>query len=343
MADVDSTRRNALISRLRRQAERLDALERRIAELELERTILLDTSGRLNQELAMHKQVKEEWNWFFDNSLDLMCLASIDGYFKRINQTFIDTLGYSSEELISRPFIDFVHPDDISTTQAELQKLSEGIDCVSFENRYRDKSGNWHWLSWRCPAISSSISSLYAIARDITDFKKQEADILYLATHDVLTGLGNRAAFEQELVRAIARIERNAIGHIVLFMIDLDGFKEVNDTYGHAAGDELLRQIGARFVAMTRQSDLVCRLGGDEFVWLAEGLATIDVASFATRILTVCRQPIVIEGTSVSISCSIGSSIFPDLAHDAKTLLIQADKALYRVKKAGKSDHCRYE
>ena len=343
MPEITPAKQNALVARLKIQAERLSALERRIAELEHERGLLLDSSGRLSQELAMYKQVKEEWNWFFDNSIDLMCLASTDGFFKRVNQTFIDTLGYSSAELISRPFIEFVHPDDVSMTQTELQKLGSGIDCVNFENRYRDRSGNWHWLSWRCPAISPSISCLYAIATDITDFKRQEADILYLATHDTLTGLTNRAVFEQELARAIARIERGALGQIVLFMIDLDGFKAINDTYGHAAGDEVLRQIGARFAAMKRQNDLVCRLGGDEFVWLTEGPATIDAASVATRILEACRQPLDIDGTAVSISCSIGSSIFPVIAPDAKALLMQADKALYQVKKSGKSDYRRYE
>jgi len=331
------------LAMLRAQAERLEALERRIAELESERSTLLEASDRLNAELARQRQIKEEWDWFFDHSLDLLCLAGSDGYFKRVNRAFVATLGFTAEELISRPFIDFVHPDDVSMTLQELGGLTLGADSVHFENRYRDAKGNWHWLAWRCPAPSSSNASLYAIARDVTENKRTEAEVLFLATHDVLTGLANRVAFESELVNAMARASRNPAAQIVFFIIDLDGFKSVNDTYGHVAGDELLRQIGSRFASIRRRSDFVCRLGGDEFVWMAEGLDGTGAAALANRLLDVSRMPINIDGIPISISCSIGCSTFPDPAGDAKSLLEQADKALYMVKGSGKNQFLHYK
>lgn len=120
--------------------------------------------------------MSEDLSYFFDIALDLMCIGNKDGYFIKVNPAFTKTLGYSTDELLSKPFVDFVHPGDRLATLAELKKLYTGIDTVHFENRYRCKDGSWKWLSWTCPAAADDRGVLYATARDIT---QQKADMAF--------------------------------------------------------------------------------------------------------------------------------------------------------------------
>lgn len=125
------------------------------------------------------KRVEEERERFFNLSLDLLCVAGTDGYFKKVNPAFTRTLGYSEVEMLSRPFIDFIHPDDLAATRSEVDILSTGVVSVQFENRYRCKDGSWKWLSWNTqPFIEENI--LYAVARDVTEKKEAEFSILFL-------------------------------------------------------------------------------------------------------------------------------------------------------------------
>lgn len=328
---------------LRLKAARLEELERRIATLEAEKMAISRSTAQLNKELARVKREKEDWDWFFDHSMDILCIASLDGYLKRVNKAFTDTLGFSPEDLLKSPFIDFVHPDDVENTLIALKALGEGSDCINFENRYRDVSGEWHWLSWRCPALTYEANKLFAIATDITESKQTQAEILYRARHDYLTGLLNRAAFEHELNAAILRTERHDSSQIALILIDLDGFKRVNDDYGHAVGDQVLRQTANRFKSIQRKNDVVCRIGGDEFVWVIEGIEPLDVSALSERIVTTIGQPFNVENDKVSIGCSIGISTYPKPAPDAKALYTQADSAMYSVKRSGAKGFSQFQ
>ena len=114
---------------------------------------------------------------FFDLALDLLCIAGVDGYLKDVNPSFERTLGYTREELLSRPFVEFVHPDDRELTQREVERLSSGEDTVHFENRYQCKDGSWRWLAWTCPTPKDGSGLLYAVARDITAQKEAEQQL----------------------------------------------------------------------------------------------------------------------------------------------------------------------
>jgi len=324
---------------LRAEARRYEALECRIAEMHAEQERLLGATRDLAGTLTELRGQMREWEWFFEHSLEMMCIAGLDGRFRRVNPAFSKVLGYTEEELVSRPFFDFIHPDDQEGTMEELHALGRGKDCINFENRYLDNKGEWHWIAWRVPALVEGARNLYAIARDVTQQKLAESELLHRARHDALTGLLNRAAFEDGLADAVARSHRYPRHELALFLVDLDGFKQVNDTRGHPAGDELLRKVGARLRRVARDCEMVSRIGGDEFAVLIEGAADLRVESLAQRIDEATRVPDQLGDEETGIGCCIGISILPRHAGDAEALFAQADEALYSAKREGKGGY----
>lgn len=185
---------------------------------------------------------------------------------------------------------------------------------------------------------------LSALASHIAKLAQEygQAELLRQASHDALTGLRNRAAFEVDLAQASARAARLPDYPLALLNIDLDGFKQVNDRHGHPAGDQLLRQLARRLDDMKRQQDRLYRLGGDEFAWLAEDQSPAGVQALAQRIVAAIREPVALDAVSVTLGCSIGVSLLPLLAPDKETLVAQADRAMYQVKHGSKGDFCVY-
>jgi diguanylate cyclase (GGDEF)-like protein/PAS domain S-box-containing protein len=179
--------------------------------------------------------------------------------------------------------------------------------------------------------------SFYGIVRDISERRRGEEQLAYLAYHDALTGLPNRILVEQEVDLALARARR-AGGAAALMFVDLDDFKEVNDRLGHAAGDRLLASVSARLRGVLRDSDVLARQGGDEFLVLLGDLSedpTAAAESVGSKLLNALLEPFVIAGTEVRTGASIGISLYPDDASDTEALLRHADVAMYRAKAAG--------
>jgi diguanylate cyclase (GGDEF)-like protein/PAS domain S-box-containing protein len=181
-------------------------------------------------------------------------------------------------------------------------------------------------------------SGYRGVGKDVTEAKAAEEHIENLAYHDALTGLPNRASFSLLLNHAISRARRNGGGFAILF-IDLDGFKQVNDTLGHEAGDALLRDVGGRLKSCVRQNDIVARLGGDEFVVLLEGVSERQHATgVAQKILPKIAGTSQQSGTPHGVTASIGISFYPHDGEDEKTLMKNADAAMYRVKQQAKNN-----
>lgn len=188
-----------------------------------------------------HRVEREADRWF-SMSDELCCVATMDGYFTRVNSSWTDCLGHSEEELTSRPYVEFVHPDDLERTLREAAALADPSHAtVHFENRYRAKDGTWHWLLW---SSRSDGESVYAAARDITERKYLEGKLEALASEDTLTGIGNRRAWEDRSIVELRRATRSG-EPLSIAMLDLDRLKAVNDDNGHAAGDRLLRATAA--------------------------------------------------------------------------------------------------
>lgn len=274
---------------------------------------------------------KLHYERLFCISNDLLCVASTMGYFLQVNPAFTRLLGYTEEELLQTSFLDFVHPDDVDNTLQELRKLRTGFDSTQFENRYRCKDGSWRWLAWSTPA-SDSEGILYAVAKDITDRKLFEDQLIRLAKFDHLSGLPNRGYLEDELKRAMARTSRNS--HLLAgYFIDLDGFKDVNDHHGHDVGDDLLRNVAIRLRTQLRAGDFIARLGGDEFFVLAEFTMPGKAAHLAGKLEAAMQTPFALGEHLIQVNASVGVALYQPGSHeDAAAFIRQADKAMYICK-----------
>ncbi len=204
----------------------------------------------------------------------------------------------------------------------------------------------WAWLALLLPSfavIGTRIGAMRArILRSNEELTNALATIHNLATHDSLTGLPNRASLNDTFEHALARAVRGR-SQLAIFFLDLDHFKSVNDTMGHPAGDQLLREMARRLRRSIRGSDLVARLGGDEFVVMAEGIpdrANLQVLS--AKLLATVGEPIMLQGHEVKVTASIGLAVFPDDGRDVTTLLASADMAMYRSKALGRNRASEY-
>jgi diguanylate cyclase (GGDEF)-like protein/PAS domain S-box-containing protein len=297
--------------------------------------------GRFAQDL---RSLEAESTRFFDLSRDMICVAGFDGYFKRVNPAFERTLGYSRRELLERPFVEFVHPDDRDDTDVEAGEISDGGRAtVHFQNRYLDKEGGVHWIEWTSVGVPDE-ERIYAVARDVTERKLLEQELELRSRSDPLTGMLNRRSFDESLKTQLALARRYKRGGALL-IADLDRFKQVNDEFGHAAGDEALRMVSRVLAANLRETDtvgrdeggLVARLGGDEFALLLPETGAAGAEAVGERLVAaLAAEPLRLGDREVRLGISIGIATFGHgESRTAEELLAAADRAMYVVKAAG--------
>ncbi|MDH5263231.1 MAG: EAL domain-containing protein [Betaproteobacteria bacterium] len=258
-----------------------------------------------------------------------------NGVLTDCNDAALRLIGYRYEELVGRPVLDFVAPDSRDTV---LNNIRMGYER-GYEGAIVHKDGSRIAVEMTGKVMPYKGKNYRMTAiRDIRDRKEAEARIQYLAHHDTLTGLPNRALLMDrlEFILASARRRQSMVG--ILF-IDLDNFKTVNDSLGHAAGDALLRQVASRIEGTIRSVDVVSRLGGDEFLVALPDLETEQSpVPVAEKLLAAVSEPVVLEGKSLSVSPSIGIAVFPRDGADAEALIRNADAAMYLAKDRGRSN-----
>ena len=286
---------------------------------------------------ALVRAARRELETFFDVSPDLLCMVDLDGHFRKISPSWTKLLGYSLKELEGSAFMDYVHPTDVAATKAIWLKQLNGEAVAGFTNRYRRQDGAYCFIEW-CSVCREN--TIYAVARDVGERKEAELKLRFMAYHDGLTGLPNRQLFFDRLARSISNAKRNKKQFGLLF-IDLDGFKQVNDRYGHEAGDITLQTVADRFVSSLRENDTVARMAGDEFVVILNDLGNAHEAGYVARKLLDAIAPAIViaDGMECHVGASIGIGIFPDNGTEMDTLLVAADAAMYQCKKNGKNNY----
>jgi diguanylate cyclase (GGDEF)-like protein/PAS domain S-box-containing protein len=328
------------------------ALQRELLEMFATQAGIAVDNARLSERL---RASEASFRLAFDGAAVGMTMTSLDprdpGRFLRVNDAMCTITGYSASELTTMTFGDITHPDDLSTSLAALDAAVTGRTVVDrAEKRYVRRDGSHVWV-----AITSSViqlesgENLHSITQveDITARRAAETELAWHLTHDPLTRLLNRAGLHDCLVAALeeSRPTDNAkTGQTgALLYGDLDGFKGVNDTHGHAFGDRVLRVAAQRLTEQVRDQDDVARLGGDEFVIIAQHVTLDDAVALAERIVRSLAEPIQIDGVGVQISISIGiaplSAVPTAAGPDVAALLHIADSAMYQAKANGRNGH----
>jgi diguanylate cyclase (GGDEF)-like protein/PAS domain S-box-containing protein len=257
-----------------------------------------------------------------------------------INTAFSRLTGYGSGEMLGKllsetPF----RPTDLQESDARMEHLHR-YGAVTGEVPRQSKDGKplALWVTATCVRNGAGrIVNYVRVFTDISLLKESQRKLELLASFDALTGLPNRHLLHDRLVQALQRTSREG-GRMGLLFIDLDGFKEVNDTLGHDVGDLLLNGVVARMQECVRTSDSVCRFGGDEFVILLEPMDdAADAVTIGERIVAALSPPFLIEGHRIKTTASIGIALNPEDGTDAITLLKNADVAMYKAKRSGRN------
>lgn len=280
----------------------------------------------------------ERFKLLFDRNLAGVYRATIDGQILDCNNACAKILGFSSRTDLSgsRIFDTFVSAEDVDDL---LRRLRRDGAVSAFESCLHRRDGEAIWVlqNINIAVASPGKEILEATLIDITDRKRAEEQIRYQAYHDALTDLPNRTLFKDRLSLALAHANRRGHQVAVLFL-DLDGFKLINDSFGHTVGDHLLQGMASRLKTCMREEDSVARVGGDEFTLLLMDLRSpADATVVARKILETVARPITVDGHELYVNCSIGISISPADGEDSETLLKNADNALYRAKEAGRN------
>jgi diguanylate cyclase (GGDEF)-like protein/PAS domain S-box-containing protein len=304
-----------------------------------------DISERQATEAAL-REAEERFRKAFDDSRVGMALVSLDGSFQRVNRALCDICGRSENSLLGQRFAEIIYSAD---REQEVEALREIADGESYgyrgETRCEHTRGHPVWISLTVSPVYDSQGALgYLIAQmeDISARKESEERLTRQALHDSLTGLPNRTLFADRVRMASAR--RSAQGFAIIYL-DLDGFKLVNDTLGHAAGDHVLIDVARRLERLLRAGDTLARLGGDEFALLCEGVAESEAKTISDRVIHSLTQPIVVQDREIIQAASIGISLYgPGVnVEDPDEMLGEADMAMYRAKAAGKSRYALFE
>lgn len=314
------------------------------------------------QNVFMTKQLSESerlHRYIVNTSPDIIYILDQDGHFTFINERIESLLGFSKEEIIGKHYSFLVHRDDMEQAKYVFNERRIGTRAaknIELRLKCKDEGGTRHFNNRTLPIELSSMgmyaaegetkhnyTGTYGVARDVTERKLAEETINFQAHHDLLTKLPNRVLLRDRLCLAISQAERDAENIAVMFL-DLDRFKNINDSLGHMIGDELLQQVSMRLKGCIRAGDTLARFGGDEFTLMLPKLthAREDASALAQKITDTLKRPFVIDGHELYVSASIGIALFPQDGAHMDSLIKHADVAMYHVKGQGKNGYQFY-
>ncbi|MGE5596437.1 MAG: putative bifunctional diguanylate cyclase/phosphodiesterase [Hyphomicrobiales bacterium] len=298
----------------------------------------LQLFGELEASREELRRREERFRSLVQNASDLITVVGPDGRVTYQSPSIAQVLGFSPSDVEGRLLTDFVHEDDVERAITALNAWEPGGNrTAATEITVRHRDGSWREIEFigtdqrDNPAIGGIVLNM----RDVSERKRLEQRLLDQALRDPLSGLVNRRGFGERLDERLHDAEAGS--PVAVLFLDLDNFKEVNDTLGHANGDRLLAEVGRRIRACVRPGDTVARLGGDEFAILVSELVSPEAASaMAGRILNSVQRPLLLGDSQVTVRASVGIAIGDGAARDCDVLLRQADLAMYRAKAEGK-------
>ncbi len=277
-------------------------------------------------------------NEYIDQLLEAICVVDKEGRFLQLSAGCERVFGYKNDELIGRSMLELLHPDDHEKTMVAVRDIMAGDYKVDFENRYIRKDGQIAHIQWSA-RWSPEHQVRIAVARDVTQHKLMLAHLQKIAFYDSLTGLPNRELFMDRLQQAMVRARQELSMQsplLALMFLDLDKFKQINDQFGHQAGDQALTTVAKRLLHSVRETDTVARLSGDEFVILLEGIGSPQhVEKLVEHLLNELKAPLRFGEVEYKLSASIGISYYQNPEMTGAQLMHQADLAMYQAKAAG--------
>jgi diguanylate cyclase (GGDEF)-like protein/PAS domain S-box-containing protein len=309
------------------------------------RGIVRDITERKQAEEAL-RQSEEKYRTIVDGIEDAYFENDLRGNFTFFNDSLCRMFGYARDELMGLNYRDYMDEENSKKVFQKYNRVyttGEPDKEVNYEIIAKD--GTKKHVDISISLIKNAAGKpvgFRGLGRDRTERKRAEEELEYMATHDSLTGLPNRTLFTDRLTMALAQARRSQ-KMLAVMLLDLDYFKDVNDSLGHSVGDQLLHLVGNRLTEVLRKGDTVSRVGGDEFLLLLPAIAHIeDAITIAQKILDAFRAPFVCGDHEIHITTSIGIAIYPDDGDDADTVMKNADIAMYRAKDKGRDSFQRY-
>jgi diguanylate cyclase (GGDEF)-like protein/PAS domain S-box-containing protein len=313
----------------------------RMARLKME-----DLDRQVEERTADLRRTEEKYRAIFEDAVIGIFQASPDGRLLNINCAFAKMHGYDTPEQLLDAAADSSREVILDASHinnwARILNKQDIVRGAEVEVTTRDGSRRWVLVNIRAARNRDGVILYHeGTVEDVTERKRAQQQVNYLAYYDVLTGLPNRTLLQERLKEALSDWHQNR--RTALLFLDLDRFKLINDSLGHSFGDLLLRQVADRLQAQLRKQDTVARVGGDEFLILLPGIDTIaEAESTAARLVSSLTGEFQIQGRQLSVSCSVGISIFPEHGRDEETLIRNADAAMYSAKEKGCNTSCLF-
>jgi diguanylate cyclase (GGDEF)-like protein/PAS domain S-box-containing protein len=321
---------------------------RNLLKLRTQQLLLADRAERLEQELEysersleqLVRDSSERLAQVIDSVPALISATDPDGRILFANQSYSTLLGINPIEIVGKTAANFLNEENAARRKAfDQMLLQHGTPERSFEEEIVDqRTGQKRiFLTTKSPLrdSQSQLSGVVTSSIDITERKRAESHLQHLATHDSLTDMPNRNYLRDRITVEIAR-SRRGDRHFALHLIDIDGFKAINDARGHEIGDKFLVALAGRMRSLSDKNRFIARMGGDEFAVLQTGISSDDnAAELAENIRTLIREPILVDGEKSTLKASIGISIYPNNGQDINDVIRYADLAMYRAKSAG--------
>jgi diguanylate cyclase (GGDEF)-like protein/PAS domain S-box-containing protein len=292
----------------------------------------------------LREDSEERYRLLAELSLDVIARMRPNGTFSYVSPAASEVLGFDPAELTGDdPPGGRVHPEDQAVVADAISRVVVGGPAKTLSYRFLHGNGSWRWLetTWSCIPVTprpgeerDAAYELFAATRDVSERYAAQQQLEQLALRDGLTGLANRALLSDRLTTAIERLERRG-GAVAVYLIDLDHFKAINDTFGHAGGDAVIVEAGRRLIRASRAGDTVARLGGDELILVAEVAGRSEAEALGSRLLDHLRVPYP-DPVGSACTSSIGLALARDYRCDPDGLLQRADVALYAAKQAGR-------